>query len=267
MGIFNFKKVIDNVELAYEIFNFNEDAKCSYEVKKILKELTRQGENYPDRQDVFLKVIDMIGEPQTSKEKYIVAEAYLQSRYPFKLKGIEYGNKYINSELWNYKYIKVPKNVEDTIINRKNIDISHFLHEIGIIYESEYKLDEALKCYDKEIELTPFFQSGYIDKSKVLVKLNKKEEALELLKGTRSSKYYTPYSTKEYEWQTEQINDNFKYSIENNIKDIEKKIEKKYKYKTKHSECVWEQNYYDTLSNLQKKYLQEYIENKLITIK
>lgn len=267
MGIFNLKKAINNEELAYEVLNFDENGQYAYEVKKILKELTEQGQKYPDRQDVFLKAIDIIGEPQTPKEKYIVAKAYLLSRYPFKLKGIEYGNKYINSELWNYEYINVPKNTDNTIANKKNIEISHFLHEIGIIYESEYKLEEALKCYEKEIELTPFYQFGYIDKSKVLVKLDRKEEALELLKETRNSKYYAPYSTKMHKWETEQINGDFKYSIENNIKDIEKKIEKNYKYKTRPSKCIWEQSYYDKLSSLQKKYLEEYIENKIVIIK
>lgn len=265
MGFFNIRK-IDKAELSYEVFNFNKNGQYSHEVKKILKEITKQGEEYPDRQDVFLKAIDIIGEPETPKEKYIVAEAYLWSRYPFKIKGIEYGNKYINSELWNYEYCKVPKNVDNTISNKKNIDISHFLHEIGLIYESEYKLDEAFKCYEREIEITPFFQFGYIDKAKVLVKLNRLEEALELLKNTRNSKYYIPYSTKEYEWQTERMNDGFKYAIENNIKDIENKIKKNYKYKARPSKCKWEKTYYDKLSDLQKKYSQEYIEKGLVII-
>ena len=64
------------------------------------------------------------------------------------------------------------------------------MHEIGNIYESEYKFKEALECYEKEIQCTPFFQFGYIDASKVLVKLDKKEEALKLLLSTKKSKYY-----------------------------------------------------------------------------
>ncbi len=93
MGILNLTKKINNSQLAYELFNFDTEGQYSREVKKILKEFTRKGEEYPDRQDIFLKAIDLIGEPQTEKEKYIVAEAYLWSRYPFKLKGIEYRNK------------------------------------------------------------------------------------------------------------------------------------------------------------------------------
>ncbi len=267
MGIFSLLKKIDKSELAYEVLNFDKNGKYSYEVKKIFKELTKKGEKEVDRQDIFLKAIDLIGEPNTPKEKYIVAEAYLWSRYPFKLKGIEYGKKYISSELWNYQYVKVPKNADNTIINKKNIQISQFLHEIGIIYESEYKLDEAIECYEKEIEITPFFQFGYIDKAKVLVKLGRPIEALELLKSTRSSKYYIPFSTKEYEWQTEQMDDGFKYAIEKNIKKIEHKIEKNYKYKSRPSKCIWEKSYYDELSDLQKKYLKEFIEKDLVTIK
>lgn len=257
---------IDNIELAYELFNFDTNSKYYKQVKRIFKEYTKANEQYPDRQDIFLKAIDIIGEPQTPKEKYIVAEAYLWSRYPFKLKGIEYGNKYINSELWNYEHIKVPKNADNTTTNKKNIEISHFLHEIGLIYESEYNFDEAIKCYEREIKITPFFQFGYIDKAKALVKLNKKEEALELLKNTRNSKYYIPYSTKEYKWETEQISDDFKKSIENIINDIENKIKKNYKYRPRPSKCIWKRTYYNDLSELQKRYLEEYIKKGLVII-
>ena len=252
MGIFNLKK-IDNAQLAYEVFYFDTDGQYSREVKRILKEFTTKGEKYPDRQDIFLKAIDLIGEPQTEKEKYIVAEAYLWSRAPFKLKGIEYGKKYLESELWEerYLYCMLPNNVENTLTNKKNVERAHFLHEIGIIYESEYRFKEALECYEKEIECTPFFQSGYIGASKVLVKLDKKEEALELLLSTKKSKYYKH---------------DFKIVIEENIKEIEKKIEKDYKYRPRPSSCKLKKEDYNQLSMLQKKYIDEYIENPIVII-
>lgn len=259
----------NSTDLAYELFNFYTEGQFAEQVKQILNEYTQKGEKYPDRQDIFLKAIDLIGEPNTPKEKYIVAEAYLWSRYPFKLKGIEYGNKYISGELWkqNYEGYIVPKNAEDTLQNKKNIEISHFLHEIGLIYESEYRLEDALENYTEEIKLVPFWAIGYIDTVKVLIKLNRSDEALELLNSARKSKYYIPYSTKTYEWQTEQINNDFQDTIEKAIKDIEKKIEKNYKYKPKPSKCILERMYYENLSELQKKYLQEYIEKGLVIIK
>lgn len=246
MGIFNVTKKIDNSQLAYEVFNFDTEGEYSREVKKILKQ-------YPDRQDVFLKAIDLIGEPQTEKEKYIVAEAYLWSRAPFKLKGIEYGKKYLESELWKERYLywDLPNNVENTLNNKKNVERTHFLHEIGIIYESQYSFKEALECYEKEIEYTPFFQFGYIDKSKVLVKLNRKEEALELLLAFRRSKYCT---------------DDCKDIVEDNIVEVQKKIDKNYKYKPRPSNCKIEKKDYDQLSLLQKRYLAEYIEKGLAII-
>lgn len=253
MGNLNLTKKIDNSQLAYELFNFDTEGQYSREVKKILKEFTRKGEEYPDRQDIFLKAIDLIGEPQTEKEKYIVAEAYLWSRAPFKLKGIEYGKKYLESELWKerYVYCNLPNNVENTLSNKKNVERAHFLHEIGIIYESQYMFKEALECYEKEIECIPFFQFGYIDKSKVLVKLDKKEEALDLLLFFRRSKY---------------CKDDCKDIIEDNITEIEKKIKKNYKYRPRPSDCKIEKEEYDQLSTLQKRYLEEYIKRGLVII-
>ena len=250
----NFFKKVDNVQLAYELFYFDENGQYSYEVKKILKKFTKVGEQYPDRQDIFLKAIDLIGEPKEPKEKYIVAEAYLWSRYPFKLKGIKYGKEYLNSGLWKeqYEYINVPNNVSDTLENKKNIHKAHFLHEIGNIYESEYKFKEALECYEKEIQCTPFFQFGYIDASKVLVKLDKKEEALKLLLSTKKSKYY------KYE---------FKDVIKKNVEEIKKKIERNYKYKPRPSSCKLKKEEYNQLSTLQQKYIDKYIEEGLVIIK
>ena len=47
----------------------------------------------------------------------------MNHRYKFKLKGIEYGNKYICNELWKQSYEGniVPKNAESIIQNKKNI--------------------------------------------------------------------------------------------------------------------------------------------------
>lgn len=269
MGLFSLLKILDNTELAYQLFNFDTNGIYAREVRQILRNYTKRGEKEPDRQDVFLKAIDLIGEPQTPKEKYIVAEAYLWSRYPFKLKGIEYGNKYLSGELWEKACESwvVPKNATNNLETKRNIERYHFLQEIGKIYESEYLLEEALKNYKEGIKLVPFWSDGYTNSANVLVKLGRKEEALELLKRGRLSQYYKPYSTKVHEWETNQINNDFQNSIETGIKDIEKKIEKKYQYRPRPSKCVWEQSYYDRLSTLQKKYLQEFIEKELVTIK
>lgn len=242
MVIKMFNKNIDNTELAYELVCFDECGKYRKEVKRILKEFTPKGELYPDRQDIFLKVIDIIGEPKTPKERYIVAEAYLWSRYPFKLKGIEYGNLYLNNLLWE----EILENNED-----KNMHIFQFLQWIGKIYESEYKFEKALEYYNKEIKILPKFQVGYLDVSRILVKLDKKQEALDLLQEANKKK---------------DVDDIFKKIIEEEVEEVKRKIEKKYKYKPRPSKCKFEKEYYNNLSELQKKYLQEYINQGLVII-
>ncbi len=262
MKFLNKLKETYNIELAYKLFNYNTDGKYGKVVKRYI-------EKYTDRQDIFLKSIDLITDIDTPKSRYIRAKAYLWSRYPFKLKGIEYANEYITKELCSSLYmdIFVPKNVEQSEVTKKDIHISLILHEMGLIYESEYDFEKALECYNKQINLTPFFASSYIDKAKVLIKMDRIQEALNLLKSARLSKYYKPYSTKIYDWEEEQLNDDFKTSIELCIVDIEKKINKGYKYRARPSDCIWEKEYYDNLSDLQKKYLQEYIEQGVIKIK
>lgn len=262
MKFLNKLKEMYNVELAYELINYFTDCKYGNIVKKYIKK-------YSDRQDIFLKAIDLISDIDSPKARYVKAQAYLWSRYPFKLKGIEYAKEYINKELCNELYINilVPQNVEQTEENQKNIHLFSILHEMAIVYQSEYKFDEALKCYDRTIKLTPFYGFAYVYKAKVLIKMDRIQEALSLLKSARLSKYYKPYSTKIYEWEEEQLNDDFKKSIESCIMDIEKKIAKGYKYKSRPSNCIWEKEYYDNLSDLQKKHLQEYIEQGLVKIK
>ena len=263
-----FEKTYNKAELAEEVFEFNTSGKYSNEVKRIIKEYTKTGEEYPDRQDMFLKAIDIIGEPNNEKELRIVAKAYLFSRYPFKLKGIEYGKEYLSGNLCKEEYLKwvVPLNVEENLEVRKKIEINYFLELIAKVYESEYKFSEALKCYYKMIEIAPFFSGGYIGASKNLVKIGNMDEAMQLLKDARKNKYYKPFSTKIYKWEKDIKNNDFKMSIEKEIEDIKKKIDKGYKYKPRPSKCTFKHDYYENLSDLQKKYLNEYIDNGLVTI-
>lgn len=257
---------IDKAELAYELFYFDEYGIYKRKVKNILKELTKKGEHYPDRQDVFLKAIDIIGNPITPKERYVVAKAYLWSRYPFKLKGIEYGNLYINNELWEdaFNNAGLQDNIDDNYENRKNIHIAEFLKEIGKIHESKYQFNEALECYTNEVKLCPYFAHTYIDLSNILVKLGRKEEALKLLENTRNSKYYKPFKIK----TTRDLDDSFKIVIEKQIKDIKEKIKRNYKYRPRPSKNKpsLTKNEYNNLNEIQKKYLQEYIDKELIII-
>lgn len=269
----NFKKVkkyndnnkISDGDLGYDLFKLSMSGRSQYrETQEILENLKDNTGRW-DRQKLYFTIIDLIGEPQNAKERYAIAKAYLWSRSPYKYKGIYYGNLYLDNELFYDAYCNlfVPSNIEQIDSNKEKIHRMFILIEIGKICEEFWLLDLAMECYDKCIELAPFYHFGYIYKAKLLVKLNQKEEALKLLAQTRLSEYYIPYN------ERSKVNTDFKDAIEKEINDIEEKIQNNYLYKgkkPKNSKNLKVENF-EQLMNIEKKIIKELEDEGIIVIK
>lgn len=176
MNLSSFFK-IDNTELAYQLFETqmlggDVDKKYRYSVNKILKECTPNGDTYPGRQQVLLKIIELIGDPTTPKQRFIVAKAYAWSRAGYRDKAIYYLKLYLNNPLYKEAYIHIKFNVDDTPEKSKLHHLSEMYGYLGKAYMGEYDFDNALSVYEYMISKFPEDPPAYMGKCEALIKKN-----------------------------------------------------------------------------------------------
>lgn len=224
MGFLDFfiNKSTNNTELAEQLFNTqilggDIDKKYKYTVNKILKNCTPIGEKYPERQHVLLKVIELIGEPQTPKERFLFAKAYAWSRANYRNQAIKYLELYLNNEL--YSEIVESQGLKE--------HLSEMYGYLGKAYIGEYNFDKALCVYEYLIDKFHDIPSAYMGKCEVLVKQNKLNTCYDWLLDCKKLPYYKfnkKYDETSYEnW--------FYFTINRLLKDVEEKIKKGYKYR------------------------------------
>lgn len=224
---------LDNTELAQQLFNtqilgMSTSKKYQHHVNKILKQCTPKGDKYPERQQVLLKVIELIGEPNTSKERFIVAKAYAWSRADYRKQAIKYLNLYLNNELYN------------EAINTNNFPSSQALQYhlsemygyLGKAYIGEYEFEKALSTYEYIINKFPNDSFAYIGKCEVLIKQNKLLECRDWLLQSQKLPFYKLNKTN---GKTEEEN-HFHFTLNRLLKDVENKINKGYIYRPRKKE-------------------------------
>lgn len=223
---------VNNVELASQLFKTqmlggNIDKKYRCQVNKILKECTPKGDKYPERQQVLLKIINLIGEPKTPKERFLVAKAYAWSRVNYRQQAIKYLELYLNNNLYSEIINTYSAN------NSYQEGLKHHLSEmygyLGKAYIGEYNFDKALSVYEYMINNFPDSPPSYMGKCEVLTKQNRLHECHDWLISCKKLPYYK--LNKNYN-ETSSVNW-FYFTINRLLKDIEEKINKGYKYKSR----------------------------------
>lgn len=98
----------ENTELAFQLFNSlylgcDIDKKYEKSVNEIINSM-KDTTGYFDRQQLLDKIILLIGEPQNTKQRYIVAIAYAWSKASYRKKAIKYLELYLSNELYEDAY-------------------------------------------------------------------------------------------------------------------------------------------------------------------
>ncbi|MFR2570942.1 MAG: hypothetical protein ACLS90_04465 [Clostridia bacterium] len=228
MNLSNLFKV-DNTELAYQLFETqmlggNVNKKYKYSVNKVLKECTPKGDLYPERQQVLLKIIDLIGDPKTPKERFIVAKTYAWSRAEYRNDAIQYLELYLNNPLYKEAYIN---NGYDTPEKNKLHHLSEMYGYLGKAYIGEYDFDKALSTYEYMINIFPENPSAYMGKCETLIKQNELSKCYDWLLNCKKLPYY---KLNKQNGKTEEENW-FHFTINRLIKDVKEKIDKGYIYR------------------------------------
>lgn len=230
----NFIKRKYVVNLAEQLFNSQtlggtNNNIYKLQVNKILKQCTPPKEKYPEKQQVLLKCINLIGEPKTPKERYLVAISYAWSRTQYREFAIKYLNLYLNNnlyvEIYSHRNYKI--NGKSTLEENKKHHLVEMYNYLGKSYIGIYDFENALNSYEKAINIMPQNPVGYFGKTEVLVKQNKLQECQYWLLECQKSPYYkldkNKLITDPKNWFYKSINDL--------LDNINHKIEKGYIYK------------------------------------
>lgn len=230
------KKLNANLDLAEALLaaqNLSADenstvVKKSKKVEKVLQTCT-------SRQAILDKVIELCGDPAAPRQKYIRAVAYTRAKADYRedaIKALElyladapYENSYKNEHhFWGRK----PFSREE----EKKIHLADMYYHLGKEYEGKHSFNQALTCFNKELELTPFYPGPYCRISSIHIKKNQLTSAMNTLLGAKKTSCYKPlkYKTPAGDQETD---DTFKKVIDNHILDLEKKIETGYVYAPK----------------------------------
>jgi len=233
MGLFGTK--LSDIELAEYIFStlgLGSDIPKKHEsvVKKHLRKCK-------SRQDVLDLVISLCEEPNTPRERYLIATAYSWSSVKYADKRIEYIKLYLDNPLYEKAYAnrggidsRFPTQKELDEANR-NYHLCEMLHYMGMAYESLYDFEKALECYQKTINLRPDVQATYCWCAEVLRKLNRIDEAIELLEKSLDSKWTKPITWKDVFGNIHQKDTHFSDVIKKELADLQIKKQKGYIYK------------------------------------
>ena len=228
----------DNTELALQLFDtlnlgYDIDRKYKNKINKILNSL-KDSTGYLDRQLLLNKIIELVGEPKTPKQRFIIAKSYAYSKVAYRKEAIKYLTLYLTNPLYEDEYKYHHHDIYGKTTNleeEKNIHIADMLQYLGKAYEGEYEFEKALICYQKEKDLIYFWPHSYCNLVKIYTKMNNLEEALKICKEAKKSIYYKNTRYKSELLEEYFTNDTFKIVINNLYKDTKEKIEKGYIYK------------------------------------
>lgn len=234
-----FKELLSNnkndVDLAEQLLNTqiigeNIDEKYFFQVNQILKACTPLDKKYPEKQKVLLKVIDLIGEPKTPKERYLVAKAYAWSRTQYKDQAIHYLELYLNNTLYDEAYKHIHHDYNSSLETEKNYHLNEMYGYLAKAYECKYEFDKCLQIYEYLISIFPEHPIAYIGKANILKKQNKLQDCYNWLTSLRKTKYYK-VNYKTTISGTKIKDDWFKNTIDDLIRNTKGKIETGYIYK------------------------------------
>lgn len=236
MGLFSFltipeKKTGANIDLAEELLYAPALSTGEVHDKKLIKILQK----CPTRQAVLDKVIELCGPPETPRQKYISAIAYIRSKSEHRDNAIRAIELYLAGEPYEGAFknsIHTWGSKQFTPEEELKIHLAQMYANLGKAYEGKYAYNQALPCYSKEIELTPFYPGPYCRSSSIHIKKNQLTAAMNVLQHAKKTRYYKPITYKTIDGDTV-TEDTFKKVIDNHILALEKKIEKGYVYTIK----------------------------------
>lgn len=185
-------------------------------------DVTEQKALCKTRNDILFHIINLIGYPETVKEKYTFAYAYYWLGSQYCTQAITYLCEYIKSGC-------LPDNGKryipefDLYIESQN-NLANAYHDLGVSCERNYQFDDAMKCYIKAARMQPYYSHHYAFIARLCAKLNDLDRGIRILDRAKvSNKYYKMSERTETK--------DFKRAIDIERKNLTDKKERGYVYR------------------------------------
>jgi len=229
-GFFNKNQInINDEELALSLYNYlyNGDLIPEY-IKPKLNEVLSVCHS---EQDILDRIIMLCSNYNTPRSRFLTAMAYVYSTKRYRKESIRYLLNYLNNPLYDDAWNNEKHNANNTPTDEMNIHISEMYSLLGKAYEGEYMFDEALASFKTAIQFYPSCPLDIVNASKVIVKMNKLQDAMCFLENYRHTPYYAPKKTVSELDGTVYFDDWYKRAIDHAIMDVVEKINKGYVYR------------------------------------
>ncbi|MBQ3006789.1 MAG: hypothetical protein IJD78_04420 [Clostridia bacterium] len=206
-------------ELAYNMFMSLGAGFVDPEYKRAIE---KQKEYYPTRNDMLFKIIDLIGYPETVKEKYTFAYAYYWLGSKYCTQAITHLCEYIKSGCLPDNGKRYVPEFDLYIESKHNLASAY--HDLGVSCERNYQFEEAMKCYIKAARMQPFYSHHYVVIARLCAKLNDLDRGIRILTKVAESNEF-------YQLSKRTETHSFKKAIDFELKDLLNKKEQGYVYR------------------------------------
>lgn len=247
---FGFKEVKKNdncnyIELAYDLFStvgpveqINPD---NYEtIRKIQSDCTETGKDYPDKEKILLKVVELASKQINSDSLFIIAMAYSMSKVKENDCAIKYLNMYLESGVSEYaisRYI----GVNNPECSRQYIHLSQIYSELGDKYIINYDFKNAMKSFELMLEndnlsRIPYGrQIPYLKIADTYRRMNELDNAIRTLEEARYPNDVFTKGDDGWEYNIDYHKKEFSEIINRFLADYKEKRNKGYVYKPRKS--------------------------------
>lgn len=222
------ERSLDRAEELLKVLIRPQDPPKSRSLEKALKE-------YPSRQARIERILELCGDQQNPRQRYIRAMALSFEKSDDKNRAITAFVQYLAGEPYEGAYL----GARHTLGNRafspeeeKKIHLAEMYTHLGALYSTRADFKQAFACAQKEMELTPFYPGPYCRASDLCVKKNQLPEAMNILAHAKKTDFYRPVKYKDGAGETI-TEDTFRRVIDRHVEELQKKIDRGYEYNPK----------------------------------
>ncbi|NLJ31191.1 MAG: hypothetical protein GX424_06280 [Clostridiales bacterium] len=144
-----------------------------------------------DKNKILHKIVELCGDAETPKQKYLVAEAYSWLGKDYDKQTIAAAGDYLRTAGWN-EFFRRSVQEDGITVDTAAAQRASVLIDLARAQEDLGRLQAALFNYTEAYRLEPYRAMYVIKAAGVVEKMNGREEALQFLEAQKKSKYYEP---------------------------------------------------------------------------
>lgn len=185
------------------------------------------------QKDVLLKAIELCGNGDTPQQRYVKAYAYSHLGASYRPQAINSIELYLSGPYFEKNMVGHHVIFGQTMSQENEIKIhKEIMFEwLASAYEGEYEFEQAYKYFTEAYDLVPFYSTALVGAARVLIKMNKLDNAIALLEKAKQNQYYQPRQYKLAFNNKEYFDDAFKKIVDSELADAIEKKSKGYVYR------------------------------------